>query len=387
MESYIHTHVVCALTVLLSYIALASSSETRLSATSPLNPVEEGGILSLHCQVWALQGLHEVTITRKVDRFVDRLSMDDIVLAESDNIFLAVRQLNDGSSVYFLTIMDAAINDKGTYTCKIVNKEDNSIVSSESVEFGITHFPGDSDPICSPNEPLSVMEGDEIELMCSSQKANPAVLFSWIRSGKELNAMETEEIDGRLYSTLRYRPSLKDEGVIFQCKITSPAFPQSVQTCHIGPLRVQRNPNSVVTDAVAIVTPRNDIATLPNGMLSPNDHTTWSASECRKHCSSSTSILYWIITTVVAGIIALIFFIMGLVLLIRYHRINHLTPVRSPYGSVLHYPKDSIYSELEIRRNDNKVYMTLEKNNKGLQKMQLSGVNPEMGHYDTDPKY
>ena len=390
MASLSTWHIYALSTLIFNFISTVfCTTELRLEVTSPLNPVEEGGILSLHCQVWHLQPMeHEITITRKVEG-VERLSVDDNILTDSDDAFLAERQLMDGSTVYFLTIMNAGSKDKGRYTCKIVNKETDEVMITGFVDFEITHFPVETDPICSPSEPTTVEEGGEIELTCNSQAANPQVELKWTKNGETLKGdVETYEQDDRIHSILRYKVSRKDDRDIFQCEVTSSAFPGKVQSCHVGPLQVKLNPNAIVT-IEPILTSKNANGVVNTPVItSGGTRHIFSDAECNELCSdysSSSPLLYWIITTIVAAIIALIFFIMGITLLIRYYRVTNIQD-SSPYGAVMHHsPRDGIYSELEHRRSDNKVYMTLETNDKILQKVRISNADHQLGHYETAP--
>ena len=92
------------LTILVNFFSNILTYSDVIVATSPVNPVKEQGLLTIHCQVRNLDDNHQVTITRRVGDRIQQISVDEDVLgnAVDERVFLAVRQLLDGSTVYFL---------------------------------------------------------------------------------------------------------------------------------------------------------------------------------------------------------------------------------------------------------------------------------------------
>ena len=108
------------------------SAKTSIIATAPLKEVEEGAILSVHCQVTELEEGHEVTLYRIRDgQSVQRVSVGDILTQDEDRLFLATRQLGDGSTVYFLSVMEVTRSDQGTYRCQVFDPVEQKQVATE----------------------------------------------------------------------------------------------------------------------------------------------------------------------------------------------------------------------------------------------------------------
>ena len=87
-------------------------------------PVEEGNILAHHCEVLNFKANEQkVSILRITNGKVKRLAMGNNVMQNvvDERIFLATRQLNNLSTVYFLTIIRANRNDKGNTCARLSN--------------------------------------------------------------------------------------------------------------------------------------------------------------------------------------------------------------------------------------------------------------------------
>ena len=356
---------------------LISAANVVIETAVPVNPVKTGGILSLHCRIWNLESNHQVQIYRKLTgKHSEMVSVDEYVLQNiEDRVFLASRQLEDGSSVYFLSVTDITKSDQGTYSCKVVgsNEEDDTITLGRSlVNIDVHFFPTDSYPVCSPNEGLTLTEGELTTLNCSSEIANPIPDITWIKTGDgEIQSGVTVR-NGVVYSELRIVPTLADKGKMFLCQLTSPMFPDVVQSCHVGPLEVLRNPKYVP----APVTNPPQVKT--NALVTPSIETTLTLKRnCLKSCPSSISspVSFWIIATAVAGVFALTFLFLGVILVIKYNRMNQGRRKQLPP----HLNREYIYSELEHKPAESQLYMSLEKRGD-----KLSGppcVGQLKGHY------
>ncbi len=375
-------------------------AQIKILVSSPVNPVEESGILSIHCQVWNLKSRHEVSILKNSpDGTVERLSLDGTILEGVDErVFLAMRQLPDGSTVYFLSIIDAIQSDAGNYFCKVQNKAGIvSEVAYDNITVNVTYFPPESDPICSPNMAFTAHEGDELVLNCSSSIAYPMVTLTWGQTGK-VDTFESASnvIKGnRVYSKLTLYPTRSDDGAIFLCMLESLAFPQLTQTCHVGPLNVIPNgkPNGKPNEKPDSETHGGRIEDMVthqtvNVMSGPTDVTPRvkptiikTASECKKICSTFTyPVFQWVISTMVTGLVAFILLILCVTLICKYNTIQH-------EGFVLGVnTAEDIYSELEGRRTDNLVYMSLDKQPGRSATHLLQSKELPPGHYDPMPR-
>ena len=327
--------------------------------------VEEGGVLAIHCRVWNLAVTEEVTILRKSkdSSTPERLSLrDGLVSGIGDQLFLAVRQLDDASNVYFLSIMDVTRQDEGEYTCYLVSSIGGfTEIASDSVVVSVFYFPSDLYPLCKGYDNTPVVEGSIMTLNCSSEVANPDIAITWSRAGTALST--TEEIyNGIVYSSVTLKTRLQDSGSVFLCTISSAMFPGETRTCHMGPVNVVTSDGSKTELGNVMGNARGTYPTVSTSSVTK--YTRDSSIEkmrekCQKTCSSiSSSSFFWIVSTAVSAILAVLFGIIGVVLIIRYHRKTKMS--KTQYMAARRVPEE-IYSELENRRMSSKFYMTLVK--------------------------
>ncbi len=343
---------------------MQSIASFEITATAPVNPIEEFGILSVHCQVWDLPKEHEVRLLRsKSSGDTLSISVKDIVMTSDERYFLAKRQLEGGSFVYFMSIMDVTREDEGKYMCKVYNTSKGSMIEigEDSIDFEITYFPSDSELSCSSSTHENKLEfyaGIEITLMCSSEKANPPVSLEWRRTKPgHVYKVTQHERDASVYSELTITLEKRHSGTMFSCRATSKAFPGRMSTCHIGPITVLSNPDNISPD-----TPDYDnIDDIDDTIISVDTSSTredtdvtivHKSKDCHAYCSSSSLLFQWIVSTVVAASLAFIFFILGIILLIKYHRANIPSDYCSSRSLYATTRTERIYSELECKRQE-----------------------------------
>ncbi|XP_072047508.1 uncharacterized protein [Amphiura filiformis] len=368
----------------------------KILATAPVNPIEEGGILSLHCQVWDLPKDNEVRLLRTLPSG-DTLSIsvnELVMVTEDDRYFLAKRQLDGGSFVYFMSVMDITQDDGGVYTCKVYNTTKGNMVQigASSVDFRIEFFPSEPNPICSSSLQgnLEFDAGTEITLKCTSEAAYPAVSLEWSTGPDQVYNAEQEVQDTSVYSELTITLRKRHSNKMFLCTMTSKAFPGRKATCHIGPIQIISNPDDIYTDVPDYVNPKldiNNIISIDTPRRGETDITVvQKPKDCKAFCSSSSTIVFqWIVSTVVAAGLAFIFFIMGVVLLIKYHKTN--VNSRPQYDSRSQYAcarTERIYSELEGKQQESQntaSYMYLH-HSKPLNQDIIVRDTTTGGHYD-----
>ncbi len=351
-------------------------AETKITVTAPVNPVDEGSILSIHCQIWNLRPDQEVGIyrNRSEQTRIERLSLDTVVHTEdNNNVFLAERQMMDGSVVFFLSIMGASRRDEGEYLCIISTVAGVKGVSvSDSVNIDFTYFPPDSDPMCTPNEQLSVNDGVDVQFDCSSAMGNPTVNFEWKRADGPSSILKHDvkirEISGRVHSTLTLTPSEETSGAVFICTIRSSAFPSIERTCHVGPLTVLRNgtPYPVVNRNIQEMIVTNKPTTRPVRFdVTGKDTKKTTGLSCEEQCPISvpgSPVHFWIISTIAAAVLTLIFLVLGVIIMVKYYRLTSLPKVE--YMSALPPHSEEIYVEVDNKRREHCMYMSLEKSKK-----------------------
>ena len=352
-------------------VTLTQTAGVDIVATAPILSAEEHGVFSIHCQASNLGKTMEVTMYRLIGKNKDipeRLTLEESVKEEvPERVFLAHRQLIDGSKIYFLTLMDVTRADQGEYVCKVVDViGSNPDLPSSSVTIDILYFPSDTDPVCSPIAGQVLVEaGKELVLNCSSEIGNPVVTIQWTKSRTD-KVMDSKTVAGSdiAYSELRISPTSADNGAVFMCTISSSEFPDKSSSCHIGPIIVTGGTTESLPDIGHIPDDGQEEVTQkpPSGI--ENRPKNASSSDIVKRCKSvcdNKDLFHWVITTVICGLIALIFLIISIVLFIKYHlssQLNseeHYMPARNPRA-------EDIYTELEGRMGENSVvFMKLQK--------------------------
>ncbi len=388
---------------------ISSIDATELTVTAPVNPVHIGRILSIHCHIRDIVPKQKVTISRIIDEDEEQvISVDKTLLLDEEDTdtagrtFIAERQLGDGSTVFFLSIIEVKKEDGGEYWCKVKSSNFEEIIAKESTIVNLNYFPDDTSPTCYGDQIPNLVEGIPFNFNCTSERGNPTVDITWTRGDiviKKETAMESPD-GSMVYSNLYFTPQLSDEGALLLCKVTSSSFPEKSQQCHIGPLKVRANPNA----------PKNPtVPRLPTDSLSPtfnqgdaNEKTdeedsmksTRPSANCQEACSAfSTPVFYWVLGTIIAGIIAIVFLITGIVLYIRYCKMVAQGKERR---FVYRQSPEDVYEKLEYRKNDKTLYMSLDKHAiKGTDLTQQQGLGGVYGqpqptegvHYNMTPTH
>ncbi|XP_072048137.1 uncharacterized protein [Amphiura filiformis] len=339
-----------------------TTEETQLQLTIPVEPVEDG-MLSLHCQIWNLDPEYTVIMARTIRSVRETLSFNRLVPDDQDRMFLAVRQMPDSSVVYFLTIIQVTSEDTGNYSCKVITTSGKTAdIATDSEEVIVSYFPHENSLDCAPNAgPMTLIAGKETTFNCSSQvTGHPLVSLEWNQVGS-FTTLESDSTvtDSQIHSQLSFTPSIKDDGAILLCIMTSPAFLDKTQSCHVGPLKVipsSEDTEIIVTQISGDVTVRTTKDSYDNDVVKPI------AQRCGHLCEASTrsKLFYWILATSVTGALALIFLLFVLVLFLKLVTRNKPSKAIRKLPMEGLYPED-IYVDLERRRGGEKVYMALEK--------------------------
>ena len=383
-------------------------------------------MLALHCQIrnYNFQDEHEVTLSRLLDDGkTRRLSWDKELVGRDDNderVFLATRQLSDTSVVYFMSITDVVKEDAGTYECKVVDSSSFEIISADKVSVDVNYFPTDSNPECQMVRPTAntpVRSGDLVTFNCSTTDGFPQVDIAWSRTGYQYTdrgrslPVDVSRMDGRASGIVTFRATRRHHNeAVFSCTVTSPEFPGLETRCHIGPLKVLPNPN-YDEDLLPTDFPtdkfQNFASTIkPNDVDNNNNKPskpviTSTTIDCKQLCSSiegGSSVQFWIISTVVGGLLAFLFCLLGVCLSCKIRRESrhvarqqHLQFVRS--RSSQPQPADDMYESLDRRNVEAKVYMAIERLEKGgnpammfpVHHGDVGGKTVEEVHYNMTP--
>ena len=332
----------------------------EVTAVIPVNPIPEGGLLAFHCKISGLERSHDVAMTGPRGL---RISYGDNILLDDDNrFFLAVRQIADGSTVYFLSITDITKSDAGRYACKVLNMTGTaSQVAAQTVTAQVSFLPSDNPTCAHSANTLNVFAGSMVTYNCSSEQGYPGVSLHWSRIGGTGRVPEgSEYTDGGLVtSVLKWTPSVEDSGFMLTCTVRSKYFAET-KTCHVGPITVVKDPyDKTITD-------HKDTTVLITGATQTPDISVTrrkpSKIICKRYCVEQESSLFiWIISTVSAASLAFILFIIGLLLFIKLRYRTVEATALPPQ----HCINEEIYAELEKRfEHEDAVYMDLERSEK-----------------------
>ena len=379
--------------IFLAYFCETSSAagDTEIIATAPVNPVRVGDMLCLHCHVKNKGKEQELTIFRIANGKFERLVWNEGILEDVDSrVFLAVRQLDDGSVVYFLSVTDVNRQDEGNYTCKVIVPDTLESVTEATAEVRVQYFPPEEYPICATNtNSFNVYSGTYAHLNCTSLKGHPRVDVTWKQSGHDMRST-MEESERFITSKASVKLTKHHNGAIFVCEIRSSAFPDEVRTCHIGPYNVFLRPGhdddvNTVDMPITAIAPELDPDAMNPGVSitvfnKDVSHKTGQAVKCGQICSNleDSNLLLWRIATAVACGLALIFLIMGITIAVK---LSNLTPQNVHVKTRTFEPGETrpMYEDLLRRRGDDQVYMAIDK--ASMDKTTVVGM--DIDHYHT----
>ena len=340
-----------------------ASSETRVEVTSPVNSVAVGGILAVQCQIWNMEKRYTVTIVHTSDGQSEVISTDEDIRSSSpqaSRAFLAVRTFPDGSVVYFLTLINGVPSDHGEYSCIISSWVGASFteISKHAIRMDVVSFPDNTQPICSSNpSKLIFQEEVALELICASYKTYPKVDLKWrsLVSYEIIPSINTSRFE-TVSSTLRLRTELNYNGAIFECEMTSSAFSDHIRTCQVGPITVISSEEAIRSGSNTSPKDPN----VPDTVLSLQTKAPLLTSNCKNKCTGeSQTVFYLTITTAVTCLLLVVFFITTMVMCCKYHSISSLASRRQSCTSPVPIA-DPVYVSLQRRRENERVYMTLE---------------------------
>ena len=375
-----------------------AETATRVVAKAPMNPVNVNAILSVHCQIWHLQPDDSVSILRILSSNVhgEILSMKENVLQSiEDRVFLAVRTMSDGSSSYFLSIAGVKQSDEGDYECQVLRGVTS--IAGDKVNIRVNHYP-DGPPVCTPQGPRTIQPGVLTRFNCTTGVGSPEVKIQWSRTrdaGREKGLQESNQVTvgDKTYAELGVVLLPEDTGAVFVCEITSPVFLNMKQTCVVGPLTIPKSDGKPGRQQLNPTTVQNQKDYNQNGGgSSTTNQIDISKTKCRHICSTfSSPVFQWMMATVIIGLIAIIFCIIGLFLFCKYNRLSSAKKQAISRVSSAHTfcaKTEDIYDEVDV-----KPYMTLHRQPvMPVQTMTLPGdhgVDKDMqvvGYYRFAPK-
>lgn len=374
------------------------NGETTIAITTPVNPVRTGNMFAIYCQVWNARNEHEVVLARSQSGITEKISLSRGQLQPDvdERFFLAQRRKNDGSIVYFMSIVDAKLTDEAVYTCNVYAPNRRPPIATASFRIKVQYFPHHrypkcaSEPAAGPDNQVDVYEGRPFGLTCRSQIANPVIQMRWLKLGERGNVEGEEKVrikSGIMIGELRRMAEADDDGAIFICEISSRAFYGKTETCGIGPINVIPRPRITVvhtTVSTPSVPKQWQRGTTSSTVAVPITYRAYK-DPCRERCSDEQEVLfYWSIAAVISFVLCLVFLIMSVILCCkvctmatpttrRYHHQNSITSANNSLnrnslnrnGVVRSYVvppthPETVYVKLQRNSNSDRVYMTLE---------------------------
>lgn len=223
--------------ILLNFLISLSSGTPSFSRMPEEKSALTGGDVTFHCTVDGLEDRHVV----QWKRGGTIITNNSEVLTDPDKI----RVITDPSmGLYNLQISNVKQSDDLDYKCVVYDQNDNTeVLESNPVRLEVHTVPDQKYPDCDPLEEPLFVEGDELTILCKSQRANPPVLLQWYKGGENIQgASLNDEPAG--YRTLSYTFTInyKDDGAIFQCKMTTSAIESFEKSCSLGPLVIVYKP-------------------------------------------------------------------------------------------------------------------------------------------------
>ena len=334
--------------------------ETRVEVTTPTNLVTVGGILVVQCQIWEIQDGDIVVIARTYDGGSEQISYGSNILDSSakERVYLAIRRFPDGTVLYFLTLLNILSMDSGEYACTVSRMSGIRLteIAYDSADVQICSFPDESQPSCvSFPSNTALMEGDMLELTCTTYKTIPIAHLKWrlLSTYEYLESTNSRRKREDIVSTTYVTLNMAHHDAIFRCEMTSEAFPDRMQSCEIGPISVKSS-KSTVNHGLSLTTARSKEVIRLDAAKPPD--------ECLNICtSSSETIFYLTVSTAATCFLTIVFIITTCIMCFKHHSVSSNVRQRQRQApSPPSLASDPVYVSLQRRNTNERVYMTLE---------------------------
>ncbi|XP_028281337.1 cell adhesion molecule 4 isoform X2 [Parambassis ranga] len=118
-----------------------------------------------------------------------------------------------------ITLTNVSVSDEGGYFCQLYTDATHHQVATLSV-------------LVPPETPTvevkqEAVEGGEVELTCVSPRSKPATTLRWMRNGREIPGVVSQQDNGKTFSvssTIRIPVERKDNGAAMSCEAFHPAL-------------------------------------------------------------------------------------------------------------------------------------------------------------------
>ncbi|CAB1450141.1 unnamed protein product [Pleuronectes platessa] len=118
-----------------------------------------------------------------------------------------------------ITLTNVSVLDEGGYFCQLYTDATHHQVATLSVS-----VPPETPTVDVKQE---AVEGGEVELTCMTPRSKPAATLRWIRNGRELPGVVSQQDNGKTFSvssTIRIPVERKDDGAALSCEAFHPAL-------------------------------------------------------------------------------------------------------------------------------------------------------------------
>uniref|UniRef100_A0A8C2YZM8 Cell adhesion molecule 4 n=1 Tax=Cyclopterus lumpus TaxID=8103 RepID=A0A8C2YZM8_CYCLU len=118
-----------------------------------------------------------------------------------------------------IELTNVSVSDEGGYFCQLYTDSTHHQVATLSVS-----VPPETPTVEVKQE---AVEGGEVELTCMSPRSKPAATLRWIRNGRELPGVVSQQDNAKTFSvssTIRISVERKDNGAALSCEAFHPAL-------------------------------------------------------------------------------------------------------------------------------------------------------------------
>uniref|UniRef100_A0A8C4DA87 Cell adhesion molecule 4 n=1 Tax=Dicentrarchus labrax TaxID=13489 RepID=A0A8C4DA87_DICLA len=118
-----------------------------------------------------------------------------------------------------ITLTNVSVSDEGGYFCQLYTDATHHQVATLSVS-----VPPETPTVEVKQE---AVEGGEVELTCVSPRSKPAATLRWIRNGREIPGVVSQQDNGKTFSvssTIRIPVERKDNGAALSCEASHQAL-------------------------------------------------------------------------------------------------------------------------------------------------------------------
>ncbi|XP_071800046.1 uncharacterized protein [Asterias amurensis] len=305
---------------------------------------KEGGQVDMRCTATNLESHHIVEWRTQFT-----LRWGETTYQNVNGRFIFVTSgVNTQTVVQDFTITNVQRADTDEYVCNVndpIQGGGHTIVATSSVTLSVLYFPSASFPMCSPAGPITVDAGTVLDMRCSSESSHVTVTMTinpTIETSRYTNwASVINDDNDTVLRTLDLTVDDADNGVVFECLISSMYFAGMHGACQIGPITLR---NTVTVPTTEPTTSSTSISSTAGSTrssfgnptpIAENEATSTSSTLSSPGSSDpAPSSTPWIVAFIVVLVLAVTFFVIIIILILRDVRqkrlIKRLTSEKEP---------------------------------------------------------